>query len=124
MKTKITLIILELPDTFNGVIPSVNILTTSTGKFPFKFISAGSVESTISSLCSDICNVHCDFVAPQLKQLVKEGPSIVEAIYCASVPRGIISGRNGCKVVPLESIFLEDKYGYCIREIPRLTGSR
>jgi len=122
LKTKITLIILELPSRFNGVIPSVNLLVNSCGSFPFKFVSAGSIESTLSSLCSEVCNLHYGFINPQLKGLVKESPSVVEAIYCATVPKDVICGRNGCKTVPLEDIFLEDRYGQCIRQVPRLTG--
>ena len=123
MKTKTTLIILEIPSAFNGVIPTVStVIRKDNGKFPSKFISAGSVEHTITSLCSDVCNVHRDFLDLKLKDLVKDGPETVEAIYCASVPKGVLSVKNCYKSYPLEDIFLEDKYGFCIRQFPRLTG--
>jgi hypothetical protein len=124
MKTKITLIILEMPDIAGGVIPTVNTIVSRDGLFPSRYISAGSVEDCLLSLCSEVCNVHCDFLAPRLKALVKASPSVVEAIYCASVQRDIICGRNGYKLKPLESILLEEKYGQCIREIPRLASGR
>lgn len=123
MKTKITLIILEMPSAFNGVIPTVStVVRKDNGKFPSKFISAGSVEQTINSLCSDVCNVHRDFLDPKLKELIKDGPGTVEAIYCASVPEGVLSVKNCYNSYPLEDIFLEDKYGFCIRQFPRLTS--
>ncbi len=122
MKTKITLIILELPDSFHGVIPTVKTIVDSSNKFPCGFVSAGSVEMCLDKLCSEICNVHLDFVSPKLMELTKDGPSIVEAIYCGSIPKDIVSCRNDYLLQPLENIFLEDKYGYCIRQIPRLTG--
>lgn len=122
MKTKITLIILELPDSFRGVVPTVNVITDSSGKFPKAFISANSVENCIEKLCSDVCNVHYGFLSPELMNLVKDGPSTVEAIYCCSVPKDIICCRNDYSIRSLENIFLEDKYGHCIRKIPRLTG--
>ncbi len=124
MKTKITLIILEMPDIVGGVIPTVNTIVSWDGLFPSKYISSGSVEDCLLSLCSEVCNVHCDFLAPCLKTLVKASPSVVEAIYCASVQRDIICGKNGYELKPLENILLEEKYGQCIREIPRLASGR
>lgn len=123
MKTKITLIILELPSQFDGFVPvTKTVVNKETGKFPSKFISAASVEDTIASLCSEVCNVHPNFLNPKLKELVKDGASVVEAIYCSSVPKDVVSVKDNYKLCQLEDIFLEDKYGFCIRQIPRLTG--
>lgn len=122
MKTKITLIILEIPSNFAGIIPSVSVIIGADGKFPQSFISACSVEKSLEKLCSEVCNVHCDFLTPKLMALTKDGPSTVEAIYCSSVPKDIIYARADYSTQPLENIFLEDKYGYCVRQIPRLTG--
>jgi hypothetical protein len=120
MKTKISLIIIEISGEFDPFgLSNTRVLVDEDGKIPSKYISTKSVEGTIQELLYEYCNIDIRYAEPELSNFIHpEGASDCEAIYTITIPSGYISLKNG-SLSYIENLEVEDYYEEQLGRIPR-----
>jgi hypothetical protein len=123
MKTKLTLIVMEVFPYQRGSVPEANVLVDVDGEFPSEFVSTKNIPETLSELCSKAQNITYSWLDPLISDLYHEaGSTECEAIYTAKVQNGMIIAKNGYEIRPLHEIQAKEKYARSILSIPRTIG--
>lgn len=120
MKTKITIIVVETVPYFRQGIPPTRILVDADGNFPNGYISTKTVEDTIVEILSKHTSLSVNFLCPTINKLFHEkGSDECEAVYTCVVQNGIISTKNGSKMLSIEEIDIDERYATPIMSVPR-----
>jgi len=120
MKTKISLIIIEISGEFDPFgLSNTRVVVDENGDVPSKYISTKNVEDTIQDLLYEYCNIDTRYTKPELSDFIHpEGVADCEAIYTITIPSGYISLKRGL-LSYIENLDLEDCYERLLRRIPR-----
>jgi hypothetical protein len=119
MKTKLTLILMEVPNNIRTGIFNTNVVVDEDGNFPSIHVSTKDIDETLSNLCKFMVNVRYDWINPSLLDLFHKDLGTVEAVYTAVVEKGIIVCKEGYKLLPIEQAEVKDKYERAILSTPR-----
>lgn len=122
MKTKLTLIVLEVCDRAkqNGIVP-FNILVDKEKKVLSKYISVKSLGDTISEILSKYSNnLSLNYCQVTLGDFFHEkGSNECEVVYIVKMPQHMISPSNDAQIVDMNHANIERKYARAIQSIPR-----
>lgn len=123
MKTKLTLIVMEVFPYQRGSVPEANLLVDLDGEFPSKYVSTKDIPETLHELCSKAHNISYSWLDPVISDLHHEvGSSECEAMFVAKVQRGVLIAGDGYKICPIHEIQIKEKYARSIISIPRTIG--
>lgn len=120
MKTKISLIIVEMSGEFDPFgLSNTRVLIDDDENIPSKYISTKNVEDTIQELLYDYCNIDIRYVELQLSDFIHpEGVEDCEVIYTITIPSGYISLKRG-SMCYIENLNIEDYYERLLGRVPR-----
>lgn len=123
MKTKLTLIIMEVMPYQTGSVPQANMVVDDDGNFPSKFVSHKTIPETLSELCSEVQNIHYRWLDPAISDLYHEaGSSVCEAVFTAKTQKGVLITKKGFHLKPIYEIKAKEEYARSILSIPRTVG--
>jgi hypothetical protein len=121
VKTKITIIILEISDMpqSNGVIP-LKVLVDESNNFIGKYISTKSEIDTISEILTKYSSLDIRYCYPSLTDFFhEESSSECEVVYTVKIPQGLVSPTNYSKLIDIDLLKIEEKYVRSIEQTPR-----
>jgi hypothetical protein len=121
MKTKITLLVMEVYDRprVNGVVP-LRMLVNEDYEPISKYISTKSEMDTITELLLKYSNLEVVYCYPHLADFFHEkGSSECEVIYTISMPEHLIRVKNEGILVDIEEVNLKERYVRSIERTPR-----
>lgn len=120
MKTKISLVLLQISDKFDPFGGSnLRILVDEHEDIPYKYISTKTVDDTMQELLFKYTNLDIRYCKPVLSGFEhEEGSPECEAIYTVKMPDGILSLKLG-RLATLPELRLKDHYARIIQQSPR-----
>lgn len=122
MKTKLTLLVLEVCDRAqrNGVVP-LNILVNSEKKPLSRYISTKSLDDTLSEVLSKYSNnLSLKYCQAYLSDFFHEqGSNECEVVYTVKMPQNMISPSRYSQIIDMNKANIEKKYARTIQSIPR-----
>ena len=120
MKTKISLILLQISDKFDPFGESnVRILVNEKDEIPYRYISTKTVDETLQELLYKYTNLDVRYCRPSLTGFEHERSSPeCEAIYMVKVPDGILSLKSG-RLATLPELKIKETYAGIIQSSPR-----
>lgn len=121
MKTKITLLVMEVYDRprVNGVVP-LRMLVNEDYEPISKYISTKSEMDTITELLLEYSNLEVVYCYPHLADFFHEkGSPECEVIYTISMPEHLIRVKNEGILVDIEEVNLKERYVRSIERTPR-----
>jgi hypothetical protein len=121
MKTKITIIILEVSDSplRNGILP-LKTLVYLDNKFPNKHITTKTIEDTLQEILQNCSNLDIRYCTPMLMDLIHEqGSNECEAVYVVKMPQGFISPKKNSYLIDIDCIDVKEQYIESIQRTPR-----
>lgn len=120
MKTKISLILLQISDKFDPFGESnVRVLVNENDEIPCRYISTKTVDDTLQELLYKYTNLDVRYCKPSLSGFEHEqGSPECEAIYTVKVPDGILSLKLG-RLATLPEIRIKETYAGIIQSSPR-----
>jgi hypothetical protein len=124
LKTKITILVLEISDTprINGITP-LKILIDKDRKPISSYISTKSEKDTISEILSKYSNLDIRYCYPALSDFFHEpGSPECEVVYVVKVTEHFVYPSPDAILENLENINIEDKYVRSIQSTPRSTS--
>lgn len=123
MKTKITLLVMEVFDRqrTNGVVP-LRFLVDENYEPISGYVSTKSEMDTITEILQEYSFLEVVYCYPQLSDFIHEaGSSECEVVYTISMPEHLIRVKNKGMLVDLEEVHLKERYGKTIERTPRST---
>ena len=121
MKTKVTIILLEISDRINrNQISLSKVLVNNDGDFISKYISHKTVDETLDDLLQEYTSLSLQYCQANLSDCVHERNSTeCEVIYTCVVPEGFVTAKQG-EFIPLDENFkLKEKYERTFERTPR-----
>lgn len=121
MKTKVTIILLEISDRINrNQISSSRVLIDENGDFISKYISCKTVDETLDELLQEYTSLSLQYCQANISDCVHERSSTeCEVIYTCVVPEGFVTAKRG-EFVPVDQDFkLKEKYERTFERTPR-----
>ena len=122
MKTKLTLIILEVPPYNRAMFPKARLVVNKNNEFPSKYVSTKNIDETLIDLCASCINVNYAWLNPQLTDLVHEKRGTVEAIYVTVLETGTLVCKPNYKIMSLDDLKIKEIYAKSITSTPRTIG--
>ncbi len=124
MKTKITVVLIEVSDHINrNQISLSKVLVDEEGQFINKYISHKTVDDTLDDLLQEYTSLSLTYCQANLSDCVHEKNSTeCEIIYSCVVPQGFVTAKRG-KFIPIDENFkLKEKYERTFERTPRSVG--
>lgn len=124
VKTKVTIILLEISDRINrNQISLSKALVDEDGEFINKYISCKTVDETLDDLLQEYTSLSLQYCQANISDCIHEKSSTeCEVIYTCVVPEGFVSTKKG-KFVPVDENFkLKEKYERTFERTPRSVG--
>ena len=124
MKTKVTIIMMEMSDRANrNQISHAKVLVDDNGDFINKYVSVKTMDDTLNDLLNEYTSVNYSYCSANISDCVHEKSSTeCEVIYSCVVPEGFVTTKKG-KFVPLDENFnLKEKYERTFEKTPRSIG--
>lgn len=120
MKTKLSLIIMEITHVFDNYgYDNARFLVDDEYDFISKYISVKTVEDTIQDLLYEYTNIDTRLYYPSLVDFFHEASSSeCEVVYLLKLPRDVISIKKG-QLLTGHQFNIEEKYERSIRQIQR-----
>ena len=124
MKTKVTIILLEISDRTNrNQISLSKALVDDDGNFISKYISHKTVEETLDDLLQEYTSLSLQYCQANLSDVVHERNSTeCEVIYTCVVPEGFVTAKKGKFSLLDEDFKLKEKYERTFERTPRSVG--
>ena len=122
MKTKLTLIILEVPPYNRAAFPKARLVVNKNNQFPNKYVSTKNIDETLIDLCSSCIYINYAWLNPQLTDLVHEEKGTVEAIYVTVLETGTLVCKPNYKIMSLDDLKIKEIYAKSITSTPRTIG--
>lgn len=121
MKTKLSILILEISDTTKSGVSSLKILVDNEQSVIGKYVSTKSRDDTIVEILSKYTNnLDTRYCTPVLTDFFHEaGSNECEVVYVIAMPEFLISPTKYSQLLSLEVANIEEKYGRSIELTPR-----
>ena len=124
MKSKLTLIILELPNSqykpWNG--HKSRFVVDDEGNFLSQYVTFKTIPDTLQDLMYKYTNLDIRYFNPVLREFIhEENSNECEAVYSLTIPRDTISLHRGYLCDANQMIDIGEKYERVIGTVPRST---